>query len=255
MLKVYKAVRRESGCFGFNRVSQTGSHSPIKGFQGNQIVTQLDPKPLYASEQGDVEQKRQRLREALADHEPILRDAAQAFVYVLGLARDPFQVAELAKEGVQHAAQRVLEEASAYQMDQPPYPWIRKFVYNAVRTLRSTRLTERKHLRLVSDTTTAQRAHEQGLDDLTEEELLARLWAVRNDTEQQLEWKEIFQLMHPEDRLVLELYLDGYTGEALAIELTKRLGRTVRRGTADTRLSRAKSRLPDAYRSYRQISG
>ena len=117
------------------------------------------------------------------------------------------------------------------------------------------RLTERKHLHLVSDTAIAQRARARALDDPTEEELFARLWAVRNDTEQQLEWKEIFQLMYPEDRLVLELYLDGYTGEALAAELTKRLGRTVRRGTADTRLSRAKSHLPDAYRSYRQIRG
>jgi len=218
-------------------------------------VTQPDPKSLYTSEQGDVDQKRQRLRQALADHEPKLRDAAQAFVYVLGLARDRFQVAELAKEAVQHAAQRVLEEASTYQMDQLPYPWLRKFVYNAVRTLRSMRLTERKHLHLVSDTAIAQRARARALDAPTEEELFARLWAVRNDTEQQPEWKEIFQLMHPEDRLVLELYLEGYTGEALAAELTKLLGRTVRRGTADTRLSRAKSHLPDAYRSYRQISG
>ena len=79
-------------------------------------MTQPDPKSLYASEQGDVEQKRQRLRQALADHEPKLRDAAQAFVYVLGLARDRFQVAELAKEAVQHAAQRVLEEVSMPQM-------------------------------------------------------------------------------------------------------------------------------------------
>jgi DNA-directed RNA polymerase specialized sigma24 family protein len=97
-------------------------------------VTRPDPKPLYASEQGDVEQKRQQLREALTDHEPKLRDAAQAYVYALGLAREPSQVAELSREAVQSAAQRVLEEAHAYQMNQSPYPWLRKFVYNAVRT-------------------------------------------------------------------------------------------------------------------------
>jgi sugar-specific transcriptional regulator TrmB len=199
-------------------------------------VTQPDPKPLYASEQGDVEQKRQQLREALTDHEPKLRDAAQAYVYALGLAREPSQVAELSREAVQSAAQRVLEEAHAYQMNQSPYPWLRKFVYNAVRTLRSKRLIERRHLSLVLDTATAQSARAQALENVTEEELLARLWAAKSNPEQQLEWREIFQLMHPEDRLVLELYLDDYTGEALAAELTKRLGTTIRRGTADTRL-------------------
>jgi hypothetical protein len=105
------------------------------------------------------------------------------------------------------------------------------------------------------DTSTAQSARAQAVENVTEEELLAWLWAAKNNTEHQLEWREIFQLMHAEDRLVLELYLDGYTGEALAAELTKRLGITIRRGTADTRLSRAKSRLPDAYRLYRQVSG
>lgn len=198
-------------------------------------------------------QKHQQLRSALAEHEPKLRDAAQAIIRSLGLAREPALVAELANEAVQVAAQRVLEEAGAYHLEQPPYPWIRKFVYNAVRTLRSQHLTERKHLSLVSDTATAQRQQAQGSDHITEEELLGRLWAARNDTEQQLEWREIFQPMHPEDRLVLELYLNGHTGEALAAELTKRLGRTIRRGAADTRLSRAKSRLPDAYRIYRQL--
>jgi hypothetical protein len=108
-------------------------------------------------------------------------------------------------------------------------------------------------LSLVSDTAAAQGQRTQGSENITEEELLGRLWAARNDTEQQLEWREIFQPMHPEDRLVLELYLNGNTGEALAAELTKRLGRTIRRGAADTRLSRAKSRLPDAYRIYRQL--
>ena len=220
-------------------------------------MTQLDPKPQpsHASGQGDTAQKCQCLRTALEDHESKLRDAAQAFVYVLGLARDPFQVAEFAGEAVQYAAQRVLEEASTYQIDQPPYPWIRKFVYNAVRTLRSKRLIERKHLTLVSDTVTAQRSRAQAPDRNTEEELLAQLWVARNNAEPQLEWREIFQLMHPEDRLVLELYLDGYAGEALAAALTQQFGRTIRRGAADTRLSRAKSRLPDAYRSYRHVSG
>lgn len=198
-------------------------------------------------------QKHQQLSSALAEYEPKLRDAAQAIVRSLGLARDPALVAELANEAVQVAAQRVLEEAGAYHLEQPPHPWIRKFVYNAVRTLRSQHLTERKHLSLVSDTATAQRQRAQGSDYITEEELLGRLWAARNDTEQQLEWREIFQPMHPEDRLVLELYLNGHTGEALAAELTKRLGRTIRRGAADTRLSRAKSRLPAAYRIYRQL--
>ena len=83
-----------------------------------------------------------------------MRDAAQAFVYVLGLARDPFQVAEFAGEAVQYAAQRVLEEASTYQIDQPPYPWIRKFVYNAVRTLRSSdgHLESRVDMKLGAET-------------------------------------------------------------------------------------------------------
>lgn len=218
-------------------------------------MTQQDPRPLHAREQGDVDHKRQQLREALTAHEPTLRDAAQAYVYALRLARDPSQIAELAREAVQSAAQRVLEEAHAYQIHQPPYPWLRKFVYNAVLTLRSKRHTERKHVSLVLDTATAQSARAQALEGVTEEELLARLWVAKSNTEQQLEWREIFQLMYPEDRLVLELYLDGYTGEALAAELTKRLGTTIRRGTADTRLSRAKSRLPDAYRLYRQVNG
>jgi len=74
--------------------------------QGNQSVTQLGPKPQLSqvSGQGDTAQKCQCLRKALEDHESKLRDAAQAFVYALGLARDPSQVAELAKEALQDAA-------------------------------------------------------------------------------------------------------------------------------------------------------
>lgn len=216
-------------------------------------MIQPDPKPFFVSEKRDVTQQSQQLRDALATHEDKLRDAAQAFVHTLGLAREPIRIAELASEALQRAAQRALEEAEAYQVEQPPYPWLRKFVYNAVRTLRSEHLTERKHLSLVADTITAQRAQLQGADNITDEELLGRLWAGRNETEQQLEWREIFQLMPPEDRLVLELYLDGHTGEGLAAELSKRFGRAIRRGAADTRLSRAKSRLPNAYRTYRQL--
>jgi hypothetical protein len=69
-------------------------------------VAQLEPKPQPSqiSGQSNTAQKCQCLRKALEDHEPKLRDAAQAFVYALGLARDPFQVAELVKEAVQYVA-------------------------------------------------------------------------------------------------------------------------------------------------------
>lgn len=217
-------------------------------------MSQLNSASLPTSEPepNDLAQKREILRRAIEDHEPKLRDTAQAIVYSLNLARHPAQVAEFAKEAVQLAAQRVLEEAAAYQTERPPYPWVRKFVFNAVLTLRSQHRTERKHLTLVSDMPPVQGIQEE--DEVTEEELLDWLRTDRKNPEPDIEWEEVFRFMHPEDRLVLTLYLEDYTGEALAAELTMHLGRSISRGAADTRLSRAKGRLPEAYREYTRLS-
>ena len=69
-------------------------------------MAQLDskPQPSQVPRQGDTAQKCQCLRKALEDHEPKLRDVAQAFVYALGLARVHSRVAELVKEALQDAA-------------------------------------------------------------------------------------------------------------------------------------------------------
>lgn len=213
-------------------------------------VSQSDPIPSSTPEPADLEMRRQQLRQALAVHQSALEDAARSYVYALGMASDPIRVVELAREAVQEAAARALERAAEYQMDRSTYPWLRKFVFNAVRTLRSEKHTERKHLTLVLDTVTR---HRQEDDEPTEDALLERLEADRQSHAQQMEWRQIFQLMLPEDRLVLEFYLDGYIGEALAQVLSQHLGRDIRRGAADTRLSRARTRLPEAYRAYRKL--
>lgn len=191
---------------------------------------------------------RAALEEALAAHEAELLDSARAWVYNLGFAKRSARIKDLAREAFQNAAVDALEKADEYDLSRPPRPWLRRFVFNAVRTLRKEHGRRAKKTQAVQDAGTSDRVSDE---ESTDEDLFAWLsekagrvnfWEGEDP---RLVW--IREHASEEDRAVLELRLEGYTGDELAEKLGERLQTSITYGAAATRLSRAKQRLTDAF--------
>lgn len=208
------------------------SASPLAAVEAEQ-VTAMETAQNYA-----------RLREAIEKHGAQLKNAAR--VYAKKLGKGGPQNEELPKDIMQEAMARAWETADRY--DEWPLALLRKYVFNAARTL--IKKKRRSRLRLVADMSTDRQGDGERL---TEDELLDRLWYIQRD---QSEWPDLDPLisqLSPADQRVLHLFLKGYLGADLALQLSKDEGKPVRPGTADVRLHRAKARLLAAYQQHQRI--
>jgi len=193
---------------------------------------------------------RAALEEALTAHEAELLDSARAWVYNLGFAERPARVKGLAREAFQNAAADALEKADEYDPPRPPRPWLRRFVFNAVRTLRKEHERRAKKTQAVQDAGASDQVSDE---ESTDEDLFAWLSEkagrvnFREGENPRLIW--IREHASEEDRAVLELRLRGYTGDDLAEKLGERLQDSFSYGAAAARLSRAKQRMTDAFRN------
>lgn len=189
----------------------------------------------------ETSSKQKQLRRALEQHAPRLKNAACVYASTLGLATSVDQAQKQAEDVMQEAAVRAWETKEKYE--EWPFALLRKYVFNAARTLAQKK--RRSRLRLVADMATQQQSNDG--EGMTEDELLDRLWYARQNLSERPDLDQLLRQLNTDDQRVLRLYLDGYLGAELALQLSKHEGKPVKRGTADVRLNRAKARLVAAY--------
>ena len=199
-------------------------------------------------------EQQEALNTALTEQENVLLDYAMLRIRNAGLAHNHARVKELAQEAVQIASETVWKKAHVFDPSRPASPWLKAFVNNAVRTLRK-RENKQAGLRLVGDVSTRHLRTEE--NDLTDEDLFAFLGKAQGRVDEpqeddpRLEW--IREHATPNEWAVIELRCQGYAGEALAQELSKRLGQRITTGAATVRLCRAKQRLINLYRKQQNL--
>ncbi|MFQ5568238.1 MAG: hypothetical protein ACE5G0_01100 [Rhodothermales bacterium] len=184
----------------------------------------------------------------------VLLDYAMLRIRNAGLAHNYARVGGLAQEAVQIASESASKKAHVFDPSRPVGPWLKAFIHYAVLTLRK-RENKQARLRLVGDVKTQRHLAEEY--DLTDEELFAFLGGDQGridepqEDDPRLEW--IREHAAPDDWAVIELRCQGYAGEALAQELSQRLGTRITAGAATVRLHRAKQRLSDLYRKQQNL--
>lgn len=198
-------------------------------------------------------EQEEALRSALEKQKKVLLDYAMLRIRNAGLAHKYARVEELAREAVQIALENVIKKAHVFDPSRPASPWLKAFIYNAVRTLQK-RENKQARMRLVGDVNVQRHRDEEY--DLTDEDLFAFLGKAdgRVEAHEEDPWLEwIREYATPDDSAVVELRYQGYTGEALARELSNRLGRQLSTGAAALRLHRAIERLRALYRKQQNL--
>jgi RNA polymerase sigma factor (sigma-70 family) len=182
---------------------------------------------------------------AIEEHWDELRRDARVYVHALDLRGDR---EALAQDALQDAVVTALRAAASYDTNRPALPWLRRILFNVLRTRRRDDATERRFVVPLAEAArgAARAQHERGKDPstLTDDELLGQLGAAVEGPEggEATDLEELLALVDDADRLILRLRVEeGLTGRPLA----DRLG--ISTGAAYTRLSRAKDRLRAAW--------
>ena len=200
-----------------------------------------DPRPSPEQEKA--------LLNALEKYKATLMDHARLCVRKAGLAYDSTRIQVLAEDAFQIASTNAIKKARDFNPTRPATPWLKQFIFNAVRTLKKQ---EKKHsgLKLVGDLHPKHRSSDTG--DLNDEDLFAFLGQADGRVDEQEEDPRIVWIREnasPDDCAVIELRLQGYSGASLAEALSRHLGKQIATGAAEVRLYRARRRLQEKYTS------
>lgn len=203
-------------------------------------MQQADATAREPERPGSEEQLR-AVRAAIDEHfEALLRDA-HVFAHSL---RVPGDRDSAAQDALQAAVETAIRVAGQYDPSRPAYPWLRKLVFNAVRTyrLRAIRQRDRNPSLTEAAAQAARQQRESGEDvsGLSDDELLGRLGARTEgpEVEADSEVNAALSVLSPVQQQILHLrFRDGLS----AAEVAAQLGCS--EGAVHTRVSRAKDRL------------
>jgi RNA polymerase sigma factor (sigma-70 family) len=189
----------------------------------------------------DLEHRRRLLEAAAREHENELSAGVRVYIWRFGLARNHASVKELTQEILQNAFVVALQKLGEYEESRSPIPWLLGIALNVVRhRLRDEIQQSRAYP--ISDNVPQMGASAQSLGS-SEESAFDPAAELEEDTLLEgVATDELLSLVGENDRQVLRLaYIEGLEGKALAA----RLG--ISEGAAYTRLSRAMTRLREAY--------
>jgi RNA polymerase sigma factor (sigma-70 family) len=191
-------------------------------------------------------EQQQALAAAIEQHWEELLVDSRVWVRSLGLQGD---LEALAWDALQEAIATALRCAGRYDVRCAARPWLRRILFNVIRTVRRDMATERRHVLSLTDAAEsalrASRGHSTAEGNLSDDELLGILGAMTeaSHTASDGGFEDLLALAGEADQEVLRLaYGDGLRGAALGA----RLG--ISEGAAYTRLSRALARLRTVYR-------
>ena len=176
------------------------------------------------------------LRAAIVREEPNLRRSVEALVFKRGLASNRADIAAIAGDVLQEAVERALRRADGYDPTRSAHAWLLGFVINVLREQQRATRVERNHT--VQNTAGAVEVSDRS----TFEAVLERLHDENSTDAYGV--IELLDLVPATDGDVLrKRYVDNLSGP----ELAEALG-GITEGSARVRLSRAKTRLAQAYR-------
>lgn len=158
-----------------------------------------------------------------------------------------------AEEVVQEALVIALRKAHLLDISRPTIAWLRRIVFNAARSSKRNRSTERKYV-IPTTEATAEARHEGGSDMVADDELLGRLGAHSTGPEEEtldaLVSEQLLEIVEPRHRDILRL---TYIEQLSAREIAAALG--INEGAVYTRQSRARDALRAALATRPQEEG
>lgn len=188
---------------------------------------------------------RQAIRDGIERHWEDLLITARVFVSRFGLADSRNSVESIAREVLHDAIVRALELADRYDPGRPVRPWLSSVLLNVARETRRERRGAGARISTIADAAQRTgRVTETAGAGLSEADLLDLLRSPQEGPSltARLETDELLSLVGDGDREVLQLaVVEGLRGKALASRLQ------ISEGAAYTRLSRALTRLREAY--------
>jgi RNA polymerase sigma factor (sigma-70 family) len=200
-----------------------------------------------------LERKRRALAEAIEGNYTRLLGGIRALVWKMSISGIPSTVDMLAYEIFNEAVVVALDNAGRYDPTKPAHSWLLGIAANKIKEhMRKTSIRERKTPSVV-DVHVSKQNRKQNTEttdftqELTEEDMIDSLlyrssenplWQDRIN----ISFDELISLVNEADRLVLSLaFTDNLRGKDLAATLG------ISEGAAYVRLSRAISRLREAY--------
>jgi RNA polymerase sigma factor (sigma-70 family) len=200
-----------------------------------------------------LDQKRRALAEAIEGNYTRLLGGIRALVWKMSISDVPSTVDMIAHEILHETVVVALDKAGRYDPTKPAHSWLLGIAANKIKEyMRKTSNRERKTPSVV-DIHVSKQNRKQNTDtvgftqELTEEDMIDSLlfrspenplWQDRINKS----FDELINLVHEADRLVLSLaFTDNLRGKDLAATLG------ISEGAAYVRLSRAISRLREAY--------
>ena len=206
-----------------------------------------------------LDQKRRALAEAIEENYTRLLGGIRALVWKMGISDTPSSVDMIAHEIFHETVVVALDKASRYNPVKPAHSWLLGIAANKIKEhMRKIINRERKTPSVVDIHTSTQNKKQNTettdlTQKLTEEDMIDSLlyrssenplWQDRIN----LSFDELISLANEADRLVLSLaYNDNLRGKDLAATLG------ISEGAAYVRLSRAVSRLREAYLEHEDL--
>jgi RNA polymerase sigma factor (sigma-70 family) len=196
---------------------------------------------------------KEALAKAIEENHARLLGGIRSLVWKMGFSNNPSTVDTVAHEIFHETVVIALEKADRYDPTKPAHSWLLGIAANKIKeSMRKTSNRERKTPSVV-DIHISKQNRKQNTDtvgftqELTEEDMIDSLlfrssenslWQDRIN----ISFDELISLVNEADRLVLSLaYTDNLRGKDLAATLG------ISEGAAYVRLSRAVSRLREAY--------
>ena len=192
-----------------------------------------------------VSGKRELLHHAIEDCWQDLLVGIQVYIRKFGLSGSPGGDDALARDVLQDAILSALQRPDRYDPTRPARPWLLGFAINGLRHRRRSLSAERQRVIPVAETAEVMVASRGGRVILSEDEMFSLLYPStthsRPPSSETLD--EMLEPLPEADQVVLKLHFEqDLRGKDLAAALG------VHEGQAWARLSRAKTRLREAYR-------
>ena len=193
---------------------------------------------------------RERLYDAIEDHLDRLRVGVQVLVARSGIAEGSDAINDVADEVLSMTLETVIQIADRFDPSLNAYSWLLTIASNKLKDYRKRVAREYRHADLIGNMpdpqTQEQSKSERLWNELAEDEKLERMLgqkASHSQLEDQLfGLEDLLSLVNDNDCIILQLvYVNDMSGQEVAAALN------ITEAAALMRLSRARSRLYDAY--------
>jgi RNA polymerase sigma factor (sigma-70 family) len=178
----------------------------------------------------------------------------RVLIWKMGMAGSEKEAEELALEILNETVVTALQRESNFNPEKSAHAWLMGIGVNKIKELRTKEIRHNKRTGVVTETyqfseknISPTTTRVENLEQITEEDMIDYLITKNADANPirhkiHLTFNELVSLVNPDDRLVLKLaFVDNLKGKDLAATLETSVG------SASVRLSRAISRLRQAY--------